>query len=187
MDELWKNFGKHYKVSNSGKVYSEASKRLLKLTQNKDGYLKTSLILENGSRKTYSVHVLVGILFIANPENLPEINHLDGDKENNWYWNLEWSTHSNNIQHAWDTGLMYHSEQGKENIRKAAKKLMTENNPRQRKVKCVTTGEIFNSMSLAEDWCGLSKSSISRYLTTPSRKSCGKHPETREKLTWEYI
>ena len=64
---------------------------------------------------------------------------------------------------------------------------METNNPRSCKIKCLQTGEVFDTMTKAEDWCGLSKCSISRYLITPERKSCGKHPTTKQPLTWERI
>lgn len=50
-------------------------------------------------------HRVVAIAFIPNPENKPEVNHLDGDKSNNAASNLAWSTEIENMQHAVDTGL----------------------------------------------------------------------------------
>lgn len=59
------------------------------------------------NRKSFSqsVHRLVAKAFVNNPDNLPEINHINGVKSCNWYKNLEWVTHSENIQHAFRTGL----------------------------------------------------------------------------------
>lgn len=51
------------------------------------------------------VHREVALAFIPNPYNLPEVNHIDGDKHNNHVSNLEWVTHQQNVQHSFDTGL----------------------------------------------------------------------------------
>jgi len=49
---------------------------------------------------------LVAIHFVPNPKNLPEVNHKDGIKTNNWDWNLEWNTKRQNLDHAIRNGLM---------------------------------------------------------------------------------
>jgi hypothetical protein len=54
---------------------------------------------------SFLVHRLIAIAFIPNPDNLPEINHIDGDPLNNNISNLEWCTHQYNMQHAWNTDL----------------------------------------------------------------------------------
>jgi len=68
-------------------------------------YLKAYFSVEGKQTSEY-VHRLVAKAFIPNPDNLPEVNHIDGDPFNNNVSNLEWCTHSDNIQHAYDTGLM---------------------------------------------------------------------------------
>lgn len=68
---------------------------------NKNRYIVNSI-----KGKTYFIHVQVAIAFIPNPENKPEVNHLDGDKSNCHVSNLAWSTRLENIAHAFSTGLI---------------------------------------------------------------------------------
>ncbi len=70
----------------------------------KTGY-KRVIVSKDGKTRKLSVHRLVAELFIPNPENKPQVNHKDGNKANNHVSNLEWTTASENTQHAFDTGL----------------------------------------------------------------------------------
>lgn len=66
-------------------------------------------------RKLYMVHRLVAICFVPNTENKPHVNHLDGDKHNNHFLNLQWCTRSENMKHAYSQGLMTPRDVSKEN------------------------------------------------------------------------
>lgn len=76
----------------------------IKHSINKKGYCCVTFY-KNNIRKGFRVHRLVAIHFIPNPLNLPEVNHLDGNKLNNIDTNLEWSTHLDNVKHAWENNL----------------------------------------------------------------------------------
>lgn len=76
----------------------------MKLHKDKNGYININLYLEK-KPKRHLIHRIVAVAFIPNPENKPQVNHKDGNKENNNINNLEWNTCSENTQHSYDTGL----------------------------------------------------------------------------------
>lgn len=94
---------KDYILYNDGKVYSKISNRFLKWGISR-GYPCIRLQID-GRQRFYLVHILVAKYFIPNPNNLPEVNHKDGNKLNPCYTNLEWCTRSDNVKHAYNTGL----------------------------------------------------------------------------------
>lgn len=110
MQELWEDFGERYKVSNFGNVDSlnyrgrGKRKRIISGINNITGYMQAHITI-NGTRKTYSVHRLVAICFLPNPNNYKEVNHIDGNKINNHVSNLEWCNHQQNADHAKKLGL----------------------------------------------------------------------------------
>ena len=135
--EIWKdieNFSK-YQVSNLGNIkskerYTKAKDSeiihrkafLLKGFVNKKGYKQVTLYDDNGKPKTMRVHKLVALTFIENENNLPQINHIDGNKLNNEVSNLEWISNYDNMQHAIKNGLI-DQELRKENMSKLGKSL----------------------------------------------------------------
>ncbi len=102
-----------YFVSARGEFYSQVYGELKKMAPYKvrDGYLRLDLF-KNGERITVSPHRIVAQTFISNPENKPEVNHIDGNKSNNCTSNLEWVTHSENMRHAYDNGLCQNQKGG---------------------------------------------------------------------------
>ena len=84
-----------YDVYEDGRVWSNKSNIFLKQRLDKDGYQTVGLWIKNVKRKTYSVHRLMGELFLPNFNNLPEIDHIDRNKLNNSLFNLKWETYSN--------------------------------------------------------------------------------------------
>lgn len=94
-----------YNLLSNGSIWSKRKKCFLK-TVNHRGYKNVGLYNEE-KKETCRVNRLVAQAFIPNPLNLPEVNHLDGDKSNNNDWNLEWCTHAENMEHAGNHGLMF--------------------------------------------------------------------------------
>lgn len=103
-----------YTITENGVIYSLgkglstnpmfSEKRAISLKKTQNGYIACKLF-KDGKRKYFFVHRLVAQSFIVNPENKPEINHIDGNKANNHTSNLEWVTSSENQKHAFREGL----------------------------------------------------------------------------------
>lgn len=93
---------------------------ILSPCQRSGNYLYVKL-WKDGTRKTQAVHRLVASSFVPNPNHKPEVNHIDGCKTNNRAENLEWCTHTENVKHAFLTGLCKTSEDRiTEMVRRAA-------------------------------------------------------------------
>lgn len=213
--EIWKDIQGYeglYQVSNLGRVkslgrnvkrpltkigYVWQPEKILKPNKTKYGYLKITL-RKNNKSKYFTVHRLVAITFIPNPENKPQIDHINADKTNNSVNNLRWVTCKENINNPLtlikNSGKNHYlygknlSEETKQNIRKAhlgkkiseetKEKLRGKNNPRSRSIKNLNTNEIFDSVRNAGKKYGVHHSSI-LYAIKHNGKCAGYH--------WEYV
>ena len=170
-----------YQISNTGKVKSIKNNKILKNCLSTHGYLRVNLY-KNGSCKEFKIHRLVGHMFVDNNNNYQEINHLDEDKTNNHYTNLQWVTRQENVNYG-------------ERNEKSAKKI-------RKKVICINTGIVYDSTLDAQEKTGISSQTISscclfhdvncnkdEWFKTHKgnpRKTAGKHPITKEKLVWKF-
>ena len=101
--EIWRDIQGYeglYQVSNEGRVRSlyHNKEHLLKPLKNNSGYLMVALC-KGGERKVTTVHRLVAQTFVTNPNGFLEVNHKDENKENNREENLEWCSHSYNMNY----------------------------------------------------------------------------------------
>jgi hypothetical protein len=109
--EIWKDILGYegiYLVSNKGRVKrimhrKNVTNKIINSTKKANDYIFVCLTI-NGINKDFKTSRLVAIAFIPNPENKPQVNHLNG-KDDNTVESLEWNTSKENIRHAWDTGL----------------------------------------------------------------------------------
>lgn len=159
MKEIWKEIDDRYSISNLGRVKSNYAnkERILKSFKDAKGYLKVDL-RHGDKRKTMFVHRLVAFAFMSNPNNLPEVNHKDENKENNCVDNLEFC----------DT--KYNCNYGTRNKRKA------ENC--QKKIYSLDKNGVityYDSVKEAGELLGITKTVISKVLSNnyPQNKTAG--------------
>lgn len=106
--EQWlpiRNFENRYKISNQGQIFSFRKNGIL-TPENKNGY-QFLRVEEKGKRIRIAIHRLVAIHFIPNPDNKPQINHINSIKNDNRLENLEWCTAKENIQHSVKAGTFF--------------------------------------------------------------------------------
>lgn len=170
MTELWRDipgYEGYYQVSNLGRIKSlprlvksknngvrKTKEILLKPQSDDEGYQSVGLHKEN-SQKDCRIHRLVAEAFIPNPENKPQVNHIDGVKYHNNVRNLEWVTNSENMIHALNSKLFV--PDGKRLAR--ISHLGTAKTSK--KIRCIETGEIFVSQSAADRAYGFKLGTVS--------------------------
>lgn len=89
-----------YVIFDDGRIWSRTKHKFMTPSLNTDGYPQTMF-----NRKSKTFHILIAVAFVPNPNNLAEVNHKDGIKNNNHYLNLEWCSRGYNIKHSYKLGL----------------------------------------------------------------------------------
>lgn len=151
-NEKWKpvvGYEGLYEVSNFGRINSvkrNSTKGGIRKQKERHGYLAVELC-KDGVRKTYDVHRLVAIAFIDNPESLPQVNHKDENRKNNYAENLEWCSCKQNINYGTARARMVETQ--KKNHRPFI---------------CIETGKIYDSQKEFADEVGLSAGFINNVL-----------------------
>lgn len=159
---IWKKIDgfDNYSVSNTGLVRNDDTGKLLKPQVTRGHYYCHPC--KNGKWRNMYIHRLVAKAFIPNPENKPQINHIDGNPANNHVDNLEWCTNSENQLHK---------------CRVLGKKpdIRTAINACKKKVLCVETGEIFESITAAAKSVGSCQPNVSKVLYGLTKTAGGYH------------
>ena len=148
----------NYNVSEDG-IITNSKGKIIKGEISNTGYRRVSLSNNDVKHKKMSVHRLVAETYIPNPHNYPEVNHKNENKLDNNVNNLEWCSTLDNLNHS-------------HVIEKAGIAKF-------RKVKCITTGKIYNSIKEASDELGLYYSNIVA-CCNGRRATCGG-------LEWKYV
>ena len=148
----------NYEVSNEGQVRNKKTGKILKPAKNNCGYLQVILYKDN-KRKSFLIQRLVADVWIPNPDNLPEVNHIDENKEDNRVENLEWCTRQYN---------MSYGTRGKR-----------QSKTQSRKVYCVELDQTFNSIKEAERETGIWHSNITACCQGKIKTTGGYH--------WKYV
>ena len=157
MEEVWKDIPEYeglYQVSNLGRVKSLKREKFLKPNVDAYGYLCVDLY-KNKNHNFKRIHRHVAEAFIPNLENKPQINHIDGNKQNNNVNNLEWVTPCENIKHKFDV-LGYKQSNCK-------------------KVLCVESNRVFDSLHDASRILGINFKNISAVCRGKRKTAGGYH------------
>ncbi len=136
----------------------------MKACTDTSGYLYV-ILFKNWKQNAYSIHRLLALAFIPNPENKPQVNHIDWDKKNNNLENLEWVTISENHKHAYAIWLKKLAENHQFRTNPVLKWKYWKDNPCSRPVSQLTKNGAWirdwESMKYAGMGTGASKNSIS--------------------------
>ena len=162
-EEIWRKIENYpkYSVSNLGRVRNDTTGHILTpflIGKKGNQYFAVDLYPKRNVR----VHRLVASAFIPNPDNKPEVNHIDGNHFNNSVLNLEWVTGSENCIHAYRT--------------LGRKRYVGSENVTSKKVVRIEDGKIYDSLNEAAVDCGLKNhGDISRAIKEPTRTAGGYH------------
>jgi len=181
-----------YKITKSGKVYTLKFNRFLK-PDFSTGYARVSLWSSyKNKRDVCLVHRLVAIVFIPNPNNLPVVNHKDGNKRNNSVYNLEWCTNEYNTRHAIEIGLIRTENDSpkakftKEQVFQIYKDWESVKNKKELALKYHCSDSLIGSIVLGKRWTKAYKEYYGHASTIVPRKRIKLKAETIDEIIKKY-
>lgn len=172
MQEIWKpvkDFEDKYQISTFGRLKNIQTNHILKMTNQYGGYFAITLY-NNKRKRTTRIHRIVAETFIPNVNNYKEVNHIDGNKQNNCVENLEWCDRKHNQNHALKIGLSNMNCLNNYNKNKCYKKygLITQYNKNGDKI------QSFYSVKIASKKTGVCARNILQCINNePKRKTAG--------------
>lgn len=142
-----KGYEGKYAITSCGKVWSYISKKFLKPVPTHDEYMYVCLH-KDGRNKCLKLHRLVAEAYIPNPDGLETVDHIDGNKNHNYVRNLRWMTREDNARRA-----------------------------QNKKIRCIETGEVFESATAAAKEMNISRGNISSTCSGRRKMAGGYHFE----------
>lgn len=106
-----KNYEGLYAVTSCGRVWSYKYKKFLTPEDNGHGYFRVKLC-KDGKEKKYMIHRLVAEAYIPNPDNLPQVDHIDENKAHNYVNNLQWITNRDNCRKSHNKAILQYTLDG---------------------------------------------------------------------------
>lgn len=176
MSEIWKpipNYEGLYEASSLGRIRSVYRyNRILKPMISNSGYARVDLF-KNKNRKQFSVHRLIAMTFISNPEGKKAVNHIDENKLNNCIDNLEWVTHKENCNFgtAIKRRLMHTNYDMRDRSWQTAEHYEQVSITMSQPVICVETGKVYRNCRVASEDTGYPARSISRWINGKKQKA----------------
>ena len=98
---------KKYRVTEDGRIFHSNLNRELKLSISSRGYKFFNLYSKGRNRMKIRVSRMVALAYIPNPDNLPCVHHVDGDRRNDNRENLEWVSEKYNVKDGWNNGRIH--------------------------------------------------------------------------------
>jgi hypothetical protein len=155
-----------YVINKIGQIKRISSGKILKINY-ATTYPSVSLSVDN-KKSLGLIHRMLAIAFIPNPDNKPQVNHKNGNKKDFSLDNLEWSTSSENCQHAYDTGLAIVSEKCKYVLSKTHSGA---NHYNSKKVYHIKTNEVYDTIRSAAKASSIPVQTLHRHLHRPDNKT----------------